>query len=965
MSNKIKKVLLFSLIIYAFLGFVALPLVLKPQLMKVFKEQTNAKIEISSIYFNPFLFKMKISGLDISDLDNNSLISIKSVFLDMDLYSLLFSAIHVHSLEFDTPKINLVINKDKSINLLNIIKKTREKSIQSKGNKSSFMMPRIIVDYIDISNAALNFSDYTIVDGFQFTIKNMGLRVKDIDTKENNNPKAKIRFYATFGDEGFIDLKTNIKRYIPFIATGSLDFKANKLYTEWKYVKDMLNIEVADGKIDLHSEYLFNLSDINATTIEHTTVEITNLRLKPKKDAPDLLSLKYFALKDISAKPLKSVVNISEVQINGLDIKVTRNEDKSIDWMKYIELKTKKIEEKSTEVNKNNTKSNLALLIKKVSLATSNIIFKDKSLTKPVENSINDINVNLYDVSAKQGSWLKYNTNFKVNHKGLFEAKGKLRHTPLKQKGSFSIKDFSLKEMTPYLQESAYVEIEDGLISAKGDTSYEKLKQAPDLRLNGSVNLDSIFINNTLDKSLLFSLNSLDVKSYTLELFPSRFYVNSVNINSFYVNVEIDKNKVINFSKLSKKPQDIRKKIVIKKVKTKPFPYKIDKIKVALGSAKFQDYSIPLKFKTDIHNLNGVIYSITNMDREHTLINLDGDIDKYGSTRIKGSLDTQNPKIFTAIDMSFKNLNLNSMSGYSAAFAGYKIDSGKLFLDLGYDVVNSKLHGTNKVIIKKIKLGKEVEDENITSLPLGFVIGLLEDDKGVIDIDMPVDGNLDKPDFKYGKLVWNTFTNLVTRAVTAPFKFLGSMLGIDAKNVEYVEFENGRSKISPMQREKLDILAKIMKKRPKLLLSVSGAYDKRSDKLALQKEKLIAIVLQKSGLENKKEHQSAMTLKMLEEIYNDTKQSKSLKKLQIELAKKYKDEELALVYRKKLISLCIKSMKISKKELLNLGDIRAVNIINYLLTEKGIAAIRLKKGKAKDINSDDKFIKIELELDVK
>jgi len=963
--NKIKKVLLFSLIIYAFLGFVVLPLVLKPQLIKVFKEQTNAKIEISSIYFNPFLFKVKISGLDISDLDNNPLLSFKSIFLDMDLYSLLFSAIHVHSLELDTPKINLLINKDKSINLLNIVKKTTEKSTQSKDNKSSFVMPRIIVDYVDISNAALDFSDYTIRDGFQFSIKNMGLRVKNIDTKENNNSKAKIRFYATFGDEGFIDLKTSVKKYNPFIAAGSLDFKANKLYTEWKYVKDMLNIEVADGKIHLHSEYLFNLSDINATKIEHTTVEITNLRLKPKKDVPDVLSLKYFALKDISAIPLQNVVNIPEVQIDGLDVKVTRNKDKSIDWMKYIQVKAKKIEKKSNAVDKNNTKSNLALLVKKISLTRSNIIFKDKSLIKPVQNSINDINVNLYDVNARQGSWLKYNTNFKVNHKGLLKAEGKLRHTPLKQEGSFAIKDLSLKEITPYLQEGAYVEIEDGLLSAKGHTSYEKSKQVPDLQLNGSVNLNSIFINNTLDKSLLFSLNSLDVKSYTLELSPNRLYVNSVDINSFYVNVEIDKNKIINFSKLSKKPQSARKKVVIKKAEAKPFSYKIDKIKVALGSAKFQDYSIPLKFKTDIHNLNGVIYSITNMDKEHTLINLDGDIDKYGSTRIKGSLDSQNPKIFTDIDMSFKNLNLNSMSGYSAAFAGYKIDSGKLFLDLGYDVVNSKLHGTNKVMIKEIKLGKEVEDENVTSLPLGFVIGLLEDDKGIIDIDMPVDGNLDKPDFKYGKLVWNTFTNLVTRAVTAPFKFLGSMLGLDTENIEYVEFESGRGKISPMQREKLDILAEIMKKRPKLLLGVTGAYAKRSDKLALQKEKLIAIVLQKSGLKNKKEHQSAMTLKMLEEIYNDTKQNKTLEKLQLELAKKYKDEEFTLAYRKKLISLCTASMKVSKKELSNLGDTRAVNIINYLLTEKQIAPIRLKKSKAKDTNSNDKFIKIELELDVK
>ncbi|WP_457745087.1 DUF748 domain-containing protein [Sulfurimonas sp.] len=965
MFNKIKKVLLFSLVIYAFVGFIVLPLVLKPQLIKFFKTQTNAKIEISSIYFNPFLFKLKVSGLNISDKNNNALLSLKSIFLDIDVYSLLFSAIHIHSLKLDTLKINLVRNKDKSINLLNILKKAKELKVEKKENNSSFVMPRIIIDYADMSNAVVHFSDYTIADVFKFDIKNMGLRIKNIDTKENNKANGTLRFYATFEDEGFIDFKTSIKKYKPLVATGSLDFEANKLYSEWKYVKGMLNIEVADGRIYLHSEYAFNSSDINATKIKHTTVEVRKLRLKPKMGRQDILSLKYFALKDINAQPLKNIVNIPEVQINGLNVKITRNKDKSIDWTKYVQVKTKDAKEKPNAVDKNTTKSSLALFVKKVSLTTSNITFKDKALVQTVQNSINDINVNIYSISTKKGSWLKYSTNFKVNHKGVLSAKGKLRATPLKEEGSFSIKDLSLKEITPYLQENAYVEIEDGLLSAKGYASYEKSKKAPDLRLNGSLNLNSIFINNTLDKSLLFSLSSLDVKNYTLELFPHRLYVNKVDINSFYVNAEIDKNKVMNFSKLSKNVREKIKKIATNKEKEKPFPYKIDKIKVALGSAKFQDYSIPLKFKTNIHNLNGVIYSITNMDAEHTLINLDGDIDKYGSTRIKGSLDSQNPKVFTNIDMNFKNLELSAMSGYSASFAGYEIDSGKLFLDLGYDIVNSRLHGTNNVVIKKIKLGKEVVDDNGSSLPLGFVIGLLEDDKGVIDIDMPVDGNLDKPDFKYGKLVWNTFTNLVTRAVSAPFKFLGSMLGLDAKDIEYVEFESGRAKISPMQREKLDTLAEIMKKRPKLGLSVAGVYDKRSDKLALQKEKLIALVLKKSGLKNKKEHQSAMTVGMLEEIYNRSRKNDTLKELKIKLAKNYKGEEFTLTYRKKLIALCTSIMKVKKKELVNLGNKRAVNIINYLVSEKNIAQNRLEKDKVKDRKSSNKFIKIELKLDVK
>ena len=968
MLKKIQKVFLYLIIAYAILGFIVLPLVLKPQLIKILQTQTKTKVTLSSLYFNPFLFKLRLSGLKIKNLEEKPLLSLESIFIDVDPSSLLYGAVHVHLIELEKPEINLVRNSDKTINLINILKQDKP-HLEEKENNSSMTLPRIIVDRIGIEEGSIAFSDYTVADVFKFDIQNMGLRIEDIDTAHNAHPKGKIRFYASLEDDGFIDFHSQIKHYEPFALHGDLDFKANKLYTEWRYVKEMLNIEVADGTIHLFTAFDFDIADINATKIDDTRVVVRNLRLKPKGDFPDVLTLQNLTIGNITAQPLKNDINISKIAINNLDVKVKRLKNGKVDWLSYVKINRKKENLQESVKEDNESKRNeLALNIAKISLASSNITFKDEALNSEPINSINDININLHDINLKKGSWIHYTTSFKIDHKGSVTTKGKLRQTPLKQVGSFNIKDISLKEITPYLQESSYVAMEDGFFSATGETSYEKSKKKPDLNLHGSLNLSSVFINDTKEKSLLFSLNSLDVKDYTLELFPNRLYVNSVNINSFYVDAEIDKNKVLNFAKLSKvkTKEAVKKKSSSKKKRKKEsFPFKIDKVLVALGSAKFQDFSIPLKFKTNIHNLNGVIYSLTNLKGEHTLINLHGDIDKYGSTRIEGSLDSLNPKKFTDIDMNFKNLDLSAMSGYSAAFAGYKIDSGKLFLDLKYNIIDAKLQAANKVVIKKIELGDEVEDENATHLPLGFVVGLLEDDKGVIDIDMPIDGDIDKPDFKYGKLVWNTFTNLITRAVSAPFKFLGSMLGINTDDLEYVSFESGQSSISPMQREKLDRVAAIMHKRPKLALDVSGVYDKRSDKYALQREKLIALVLKKSGIKNKEEHQSAMTIDMLEEVYVENAKKDALGKFKSTIEKSTEKEKFALVYRKKLIAACIKMMKVNKKELENLAKTRVKNLVLYLEKERAIAPVRVKIGqKVEEVKSENGFVNLELKLNI-
>ena len=131
-------------------------------------------------------------------------------------------------------------------------------------------------------------------------------------------------------------------------------------------------------------------------------------------------------------------------------------------------------------------------------------------------------------------------------------------------------------------------------------------------------------------------------------------------------------------------------------------------------------------------------------------------------------------------------------------------------------------------MIKKIKLGKELEGDNVNHL--------LEDNDGIID----------EPNFKYGALVWKTLGNLIAKAVTSPFKFLGSMMGMNGEDLEFVAFEFGKSDITPPQREKLDKIAKLMRKRPKISLKVNAVYDEVDDLKALKLQKLVAMVMVKT-----------------------------------------------------------------------------------------------------------------------
>ena len=113
---------------------------------------------------------------------------------------------------------------------------------------------------------------------------------------------------------------------------------------------------------------------------------------------------------------------------------------------------------------------------------------------------------------------------------------------------------------------------------------------------------------------------------------------------------------------------------------------------------------------------------------------------------------------------------------YSAKFAGRKIDSGKLSAEIDYQIRKSRLHGENRVVLDTLVLGDRVENSSAPNLPLDLALALLKDADGRIDLDLPVTGDLDHPEFSYGHLIWKAIVNVIEKVVTAPFRAIGNPL---------------------------------------------------------------------------------------------------------------------------------------------------------------------------------------------
>jgi hypothetical protein len=264
------------------------------------------------------------------------------------------------------------------------------------------------------------------------------------------------------------------------------------------------------------------------------------------------------------------------------------------------------------------------------------------------------------------------------------------------------------------------------------------------------------------------------------------------------------------------------------------FPFKVKQFQIKDGKLDYADLSLRPRFAADIHGLNGMIVGLSSDAAGMAALELKGRVGEYGSADIEGELHPFDIRRHSDVKLSFENMEMADFTPYSAKFAGRKIQSGKMTAEIDYQVRDSKLRGENRVVLDKLLLGERVESAEAPNLPLDLALALLKDADGRIDLDLPVTGDLDHPEFSLGHLVWKAFLNLVEKVVTAPFRAIGHLLGIDHEGLDRILFAAGSAEIPPPESEKLAALAKALLERPQLALKVQGRYQPDSDGNALK-----------------------------------------------------------------------------------------------------------------------------------
>lgn len=596
-------------------------------------------------------------------------------------------------------------------------------------------------------------------------------------------------------------------------------------------VKHLIGLQPIDAKVEsisVASAYQMDFSNNQLNfQVKKAAFDGKNLQLTlPKHDKASLI-IAAIAGQGLDFNLAQQSLGIQALSVNGAQLQATRLADGSFDLQTILPPT-------AAVAASGDTATVIAkpwlLHAKALSLINCGLNFTDASLATPTTINLNPINLSLTDFNSDAKTKMPLGFSMGVNKNGMVKLDGDVSLTPLAANLAVDIKNIDLEKFQNYYAQFIRLDVIDGMLGIDGKLA-ATINDKVDLTFSGNATVaDFLTRDQRIHKDFLKWLN-LRLSGIHLDTVANRFTADELNITRPYSRVTIRKDKTINYANLLIVPPEADKAITkvekpAKKPPANPFYFNLAKIRITDASTNFSDLSLILPFSAYVQDMEGGASGVSSETKSIVKINLKGKAYDLSSVDISGEVS---PYLGDYdVKVKFNALPMPLVSPYMVQFAGYKVEKGKMTLELGYKVANKRLTASNKLLIDQFELGDQVDNPDAIPVPLKLAVALLKDSKGNIDFNFPISGSLENPEFSFRSIVADALGNALRKIISSPFTALASLFDDSKEDLSTVSFIPGSSELDTLQQNKLQALAKGLQQRPTLTIGVKGvAYEKQ------------------------------------------------------------------------------------------------------------------------------------------
>lgn len=838
--------------LWAVVGFFVLPRIVKSQLERRLSAELERTVTVGTVKVNPFALSLTLEDFAISERDRQAgFLGWKRLYVNFDAWKSLFGAWVLGDLELDGLRGNVNVGVDGTLNFSDLLAKAGADNGEPRAPAKPARPLRI--DRLKVTRAAMAFLDLSRTPEFSTTVGPVTFELKGFRTA---GPGESPYVFEAVTEAGERLAWRGSLAAAPFRSAGEFQISDLLLPKYAPYYGQAVRAVVADGKLSVGGRYEIDLSqDGRRLKLSDGAVQVRDLRVLEAGVNEPLLVLPAVDVSGIAADAVAAKVNVARVAVKGGSTGLRREVDGTLNLLRLIGPATMAQASPAPASPAPPTASTPAgptpdVSVDDVVVDGFAVRVRDLAAARPAQLELNDVKVAVKHFTLAEGAEFPVQVGFDWAPQGAVQLDGTVKLKPAVD-ANFAVvtTDLALLPLSPYVEQFVRARLTQGAVSTQLRAHLTLPAEGPAATLSGDVTIAKLGLVDEVAKEELAGFESLALKDVQLSTAPKLdVTLGEVALAGPYAQVLVRPDHSLNLATLTAPPPG-------KVPPTRPsvsLPASggageaapaeephivINRVTIADGRARFADRSLQPGVTMNVTRFGGTITGLSSENLTKGDVDLTASVDGSGPVSVKGKLDPLGASKAVDLKIDLRNVDLTPLSPYAGKFAGYELARGKLQLDVNFRMKDEALDSANVVTLDQFTWGAATNSPDATKLPVRLGVALLKDVNGKIVLDVPVEGNLNDPEFRVSRVVWRVIGNLLTKAAVSPFALLGSMFGGGGEELAYQQFAPGATELLASEQSKLETMVKALKNRPGLSVAVEGGYDGTVDAYALKRRK--------------------------------------------------------------------------------------------------------------------------------
>jgi hypothetical protein len=821
---------------YAFAGFVLLPWLARPRLERAASDALQRPVTLQKLRVNPFALSAVATGLDIRDKDGAPLLHWERLKIDFAAWrSLVRREWWFGEISLDGAAGRLALLPGGALNIDDIV----TRFAPPPGAPAPPGPPPVLgIRRLRIADSSLAFVDRSGEAPFTTTLGPLRLDLRDFTTRRGDDNAYTFRGATEAGEAFSWSGRFGLD---PLGSQGEFSLEKVNLAKYHPYYRGVVPFDIKAGTADLRSGYRVAWAPSqHVLALKGASLAIHDVALSEHDKEEIVASAPILEAEQADVDLLAGTASFGKLATRGGRILMRKTKDGHVNLLDML------MPFFATPAG--NPSASIAaaapppaagapatVKARELSFGDFTLDAEDLSPPRPVRVRLDRIDLQLLGVDNVAGTTSRGTLSLRWNGGGTLAAEGDVSLVGLRGDLRVTLEGLDVTPVEPYVQPALDLRVTRGSFFAQGhfqanlyDAAHNSIDFTGDLRMDDFASVDG------RDGADFLAWKHVRMGGLDYSYEHDRIRLAELTIDGARGVLQLAPDGRLNLATVLRLPEAPPEPpgddAPAAPEAPSPAPAPAASGDTRIARARLDNSRIEVIDRTTdppaslaLNKLQGTLAGLSSKPGARALVHLRGVAGDTAAVALDGQVDPLGADKFSDLVLTAKAVDLAPLAPYTVRYLGYALDRGRLDLEMRYRLEDRRLKGENVFQGDPFTLGDKVPSPDATHLPVKLGLALLRDRHGVVKLDVPIEGSLDDPKFRLGRVILRAVVNVFAKLVASPFTLLAhAFAGRDDIDLSVIDFAPGSADIAATAEPRLDALVKGLTDRPGLSLAITG-----------------------------------------------------------------------------------------------------------------------------------------------